>query len=91
MEFIDGYCGARDFCRELNLEEHFLRLKYKKRYDLEIKKISGILFVKPPKWVKNLLEDGYKGFVIKNDDDLKELNINKIYQISNKTKIGFWK
>lgn len=91
MEFLGEYCSAKDLCYVLNLDDRFLRFKDKQRYELELIKVSGILFVKLPKWVRTLLEEGYQGFVIQSDDDLKELSINKTYQISKKTKIGFWK
>lgn len=91
MEFLGEYCSAKDLCYALNLDDRFLRIKEKQRYNLKLIKISGVLFVKPPKWVRELLEDGYQGFVLKNDADFKELDINQIYQISKKIKIGFWK
>lgn len=40
-----------------------------------------MIFVKLPDLVRELLEDVYQGFVIRDKDDLKELGINKIYQI----------
>lgn len=91
LNFIGEYCSAKDLCFALNLDNRFLRLGNKERYNLELVKVSGVIFVKLPDWVRGLLEDGYQGFVIRDEDDLKELSINKIYQISKKTKIGFWK
>lgn len=71
-------------CFALNLDNRFLRLGNKERYNLELVKVSGVIFVKLPDLVRELLEDGYQGFVIRDKrdkDDLKELSINKIYQI----------
>lgn len=84
MNFIGEYCSAKDLCFALNLDNRFLRLGNKERYNLELVKVSGVIFVKLPDLVRELLEDGYQGFVIRDKrdkDDLKELSINKIYQI----------
>lgn len=90
IRFIDGYCSAIDLCETLGLYKDYFRIN-RKYNNTEVIKLSNILFVKPPKWVRKLLEQGYNGFVIKSKEDLKLCSINKFYKPTDKTKIGFWK
>lgn len=77
--------------KKFNLDRSYFRKAYEKNQNLnlEMSKISGILFIKLPNKIQDLIDKDYIYRLLDKDD--LETEYNYIYNLSNKIKIGFWK
>ena len=88
--YLDGYILGVYLAGRFNLSSNYFANALNKKHNLniEMKKINGFVFVKPPKEVRPYIEDDYISCKIEDND---KAQYDYIYKLSNYCNIGFWK
>lgn len=90
----DGYFIGTWLAREFGLPINYFSIINSKRpktlhQEINISIFAGLVFVKLPSKVFELIKTGYIAHKIELDDDLEMYEY--IFKITSETKIGFWK
>ncbi len=89
MNHIEGFYHNADLIRFFSLGKNFFKNTNEKKLKAEIRLLGSSLFVKPPKYVRKLINSGnYVAMPVRTAD---KAEFDEFYQLTDKTTIGFFK